>query len=198
MIVVPYFEGDKSNQITKVQFEMYSYVSDSMRSVVRYHFLDHNSARKFFSPEQIVVYLKNENRDHRIMQGAHDLIAAVFRYRYKQGQFRKELFDSNKQIIDYFKRIYVNIDFLSRVPEEWWYLTKSWHSYAVESFNIHYDLIREMGYAHFVFDLDTQREERRIAEYNAACAIIKRNLDVPWTGHLHELQQNIMLSEDRN
>jgi hypothetical protein len=196
MHVFEYFEGDKTDWVYEAQYEMYEYVSSTIGRIIRNHFIDSSKARIYFRPVQIEAFRLNENNDHRIIQEAHDLIAAVFRYRYKQGQFRKELFDlNNEQLKDYFDDLYIDTDFLAKIPEDAWYLTKSWRTYAIDFVGKNYDIIRELGYVIFLYDPETQREERNTAINNISLSVIKENMDVPWLGFYHEMRTQILLSQ---
>lgn len=191
-----YFKGDDVGWIYDAQNEMYKYSSSTMRSIIRTRFLEYSWANIYLRPEIIKKYRKQENLDRRILQTAHDLIAAVFRYRYTQGEFRKELFDlDNKKLQDYFDNIYIDTDFLSKIPEVGWHITKSWNLFLVEFLNSNYSVIRELAYVLFTFDATTQREECNHALENASLAILKENLDIPWLGHLNEMKTRIKMEQ---
>jgi hypothetical protein len=168
-----------------------------MRRIIRTRFLEYSWANIYLRPEIIEKYSKQENNDHRKLQAVHDLIAAAFRYRYKQGECRKELFDvDNDQFVKYFDNIYVDTNFLSKIPKVSWYITKSWHLFLVQFLNSNYAVIRELAYVLFTLDATTQREECNIALENASLAVIKANLDIPWAGHLDEMNTKIKLKDE--
>jgi len=193
MLVYNYFKGDTKNWVTDVQDEMYSYVSSSLNGILRNHYIHYNTARIYFRPEQIEGFKADENNDHRILQGSHDLLAAVFRYKCQQGEFNKSLFDdTNEQLRVYFNRLYIDIDFFNRIPKLYWYLTKAWHTFATTELNDNKDLIRELARAHFVYNRELDREECQLAVDNASREIIKAHLDIPWEGIFHEWQISLI------
>lgn len=193
MLVYSYFKGDETNWVTEIQFEMYSYVSGSLRGILRDYYINSSLARIYFSPDQIEGFKNDENDDHRIIQGAHDLLAAVFRYKCRQGEFNKMVFDdTNEQLRIFFDRLYVDIGFFNRIPKQYWHLTKAWYTFATTELNANEDLIRELARARFVYNQELQREECHLAITNASKEIIKSHLDLPWEGLFQEWQMSFL------
>lgn len=151
MWVYNYFENDKLEFIKEVQYQMYDYEIGCMFDITK---------NKFTSSEYSFLYLETEEResyknintfDHRLIQGTHDNLAAVFRYKIMKGEIKLELFEL-EDVKSFFENILIDTLFLQKIPKHNWNWCVKWHQFIEnELYNErNHSVIRNLSKALFV------------------------------------------------
>jgi len=182
MIVYSYFFNDNDEKLKDLQHSMYSYTISTMFEKIKNVYLDNRYANLYFSDEEKESIKNIEGFDHQLVQDAHDKIAAVFRYKAKEGDFAKELFEtkSNDEIKSFFDATYVDTLFLNEIPLDYWYYAYKWHYFILETIRNNLSLVRELVLATLVYIEPTQKELAWEAANHAAEIIKDKNKEIPW------------------
>jgi len=180
MLVYTYFEGDDNEPLKDLQHEMYDYSISTIIEEVKAYYLNNKCASRYFSNDEGEIFSKKESFDHRLIQDTHDMIAAVFRYQVKTGVFDYELPEKNgKDIKSLFRGIYIDTDFLDRIPVDYWTLTYKWYKYLDNTVRENESVLENLLYA-LVYSI-TPKRKQAFAFASVAKSIIRyKNNRVPW------------------
>ena len=178
------FKGDTTGAVHEMQFDMYSYASSTIFEEVSKLYLC-NQYVNLYIPESILkIYKDIKQWDHRIIQKSHDSWAAVFRYQFLHGSYKKTLFeDSEKEIIDYHSCYYKDVLFLEKIDKELWYLTKEWRIFLENEVQTNYSITREIAESVLVnntFIENSDRNKRWAAADNSSKMIKLKYSHIPW------------------
>jgi hypothetical protein len=186
MLCYEYFNGDINESLFNMQHEMYTYSVSSIIEEIKRIYLDNRYTTLYLTPEEIELYRTSEKRDHRLIQSAHDIIAAVFRYKHKNGDFEKELFDdADNSALNYFGNIYIDTDFLQKISNTHWHLTLKWHKFLMEILSKNIYAVRELVMAIVVYPNSEQYNSQDCwtASHNAARLLKEDYPEIPWRVH---------------
>jgi hypothetical protein len=174
MLVFEYFLGDNNDDLKDLQSAMYSYSISTIFSEIKRLYLDNPFTELYLSPDEIKSFYSIENYDHRLIQGVHDHIAAVFRFQAKEGIFEKDLFEKeNADIKDFFSNIYRDTDFLKIIPDRLWFLTVRWYNFILEFLVKNKPVARHIALAILVYSSNTDKNKQRWESADKAIYFIK-------------------------
>lgn len=163
MWVVPRFDGDVDMELAKKQHEVYG---QALGIIVRQCNLYAEFARSLLDDDDHPEWGTVESFDHRTLQGAHDLLAAAWRFR---NAFRQsELPFVNKNSLDEAQKLW--LDGLRNEVDRWINYPERvrWVQLILTNQN------KPLGY---------------IAEAQLALNIINGFSDVPWDQKLREVHE---------
>ena len=163
MWVVPRFDGDVDMEVANKQHDVYG---QALGIIVRQCNLYAEFARRFLDDADHSEWDTVESFDHRTLQGAHDLLAAVWRFR---NNFRQsELPFVDKNFLDEVQQLW--LDWLRHEISNWLHRPKRvrWVQLILTNQN------KPLGY---------------IAEAQLALNIINGFSDVPWNQELREAHE---------
>jgi hypothetical protein len=181
MLVYEYFEKDNNKAIINLQYEMYSYSISTIFEEIKRIYLDNKYSILYLSKDEIEKIRKIDTCDHRLIQNAHDIIAAVFRFQEKNGIFEKELFDkNNNEIKSLFDSIYMDIKFLEKIPCDYWNLAYKWHIYLLDILRKNISLVHELILSTITYSNSPQNELKWIAAERARTLIKEQYDEIPW------------------
>jgi hypothetical protein len=124
---------------------MYSYSISTIFEEIKRIYLDNKYTILYLSKDEIEKKREIGVFDHRKVQGTHDMIAAVFRFLTKDGIFEKELFEQdNDQIKSLFNNVYIDINFLDNIQNDYWCLAYKWHRYLIDYITENIPLVHEL------------------------------------------------------
>jgi len=86
MLVYDYFTNDNNEAIKNLQHEMYEYSVDTIFTTVRRLFGTSDDTAFDYTFDEIIKLKEIDGFDHRLLQGAHDAIAAIFRYKVQENE----------------------------------------------------------------------------------------------------------------
>jgi hypothetical protein len=127
MIIAPLFAGDTNINLMKLQHELYSEVSFWIVNKAREIYL---SAGKIFDPLDPRVKTVEENKyyDHRTIQHAHDIIAAIYRQKNQSTQLDMFYLQSSSAKHHQEKYGYCKKD----ISEEVWEHSSTWNLFYMD------------------------------------------------------------------
>ena len=163
MWVVPRFDGDVDMEVANKQHDVYG---QALGIIVRQCNLYAEFARRVLDDADHSKWGTVESLDHRTLQGAHDLLAAVWRFR---NDFRQsELPFVDKNFLDEVQQLW--LDWLRHEISNWLHRPKRvrWVQLILTNQN------KPLGY---------------IAEAQLALNIINGFSDVPWSQELREVHE---------
>jgi hypothetical protein len=184
MLVLEYFRGDDTqSKIVDMQHKMYDYTWTHMRVELSLLYLYNPFAELYYSYQEIYAMERNAQLDHRWLQHPHDFLAAVFRYKFQQGEFERQLFElSENELIEYHKSKFSDIVFLFKIDITRWYLTKRWLDFISSAMRKHLSLSREMANAIYKYNLKQQNLPKIWeASLKTTDIIMELYPEVPWT-----------------
>lgn len=176
------FEGDQNIKITEMQYLFSDYCISSIFSHIKNIYLG-ESARIYLSSQEISKIRVIRETPHYRLKQIHDIIAAVFRYKYSNGEFRKELFEESNDIIKlYFESHYIDTLWLKHISIDYWYLNKKWLEFFLETIEKWHELLYELGNIMFRSCINEVEDYELInLSINNAVRIIKdRYYYIPW------------------
>ena len=183
MLVYSYFFNDNDEKLKDLQHSMYSYTISTIFTEIKNVYLDNPYAILYFSDEEDKDKIRRiEGFDHRLVQKAHDKIAAVYRYKTKEGDFEKELFEtiSNDDIKSLFDDTYFDTLFLDKIPLDYWYYAYKWYFFILETIRNNIHLVRELILATLKYRKPSQKELAWEAANHAAEIVKDKNKEIPW------------------
>jgi hypothetical protein len=182
MLVFEYYTDDNNEKLKDLQFAMYSYSISTIIGEVERIYMDNPYTELYLSAADIEQVKSIKHHDHRLIQGAHDILAAVFRYKAREGEFEKELFDGgNEEIKQYFEFIYVDLDFFEKIPVDLWFLTIKWHEFIIENIKENIPLVHELLNAVIKFYSGPGTNKNQWEAAHNAVEIIKEKYSgIPW------------------
>ena len=163
MWVVPRFDGDVDMEVANKQHDVYG---QALGIIVRQCNLYAEFARRVLDDADHSEWGTVESLDHRTLQGAHDLLAAVWRFR---NDFRQsELPFVDKNFLDEVQQLW--LDWFRHEISNWLHRPKRvrWVQLILTNQN------KPLGY---------------IAEAQLALNIINGFSDVPWNQELREVHE---------
>ena len=195
MLVYSYFEGDDDDAMKNLQYEMYEYSISTVIEKMKYINLSNPNIIQYFSKDIMKLFRRTESFDHRPIQGTHDIIAATFRFKVKNGGFDNEVPDKkNDEIKSLFRSIYIDTDFLNNIPVDYWNLAYKWHKYLIDTIK-ELSLIHEPLICALLFSITSQAEKLSAAADEATSIIKHIHNDIPWIKSKTEL---FFLEKERN
>jgi len=130
MIVGTSFKNDNNETLKNMQHEMYDYSISTIFLTVKHIYTGKSYSILYLTEDEIEKYRNIENCDHRLLQGTHDIIADVFRYKAQEGEFENDLFGvDNKQIENEFASEYTDTEFLLKIPKDYWHYASKWYQF---------------------------------------------------------------------
>jgi hypothetical protein len=181
MLVYEYFENDNNEALMDLQYEMYSYSISTIFEEIKRIYLDNQYTILYLSKDEIEKIKKIDSFDHRLVQSAHDIMAAVFRFQEKKGIFEKELFEQdNSEIKELFRNIYIDIKFLEKIPCDYWHLAYKWHGYLLDILRKNILLVQELILSTITYSNSPQNELKWLAAERAGRLIKEQYDEIPW------------------
>ncbi len=180
MRVYEMFEGDKYRSyeydesikdIMNIQYEMYSYISSSMRFVVQRKYLYSPQISIFLDNDEIEFMDNNYQSDHRLVQNVHDTLAAIFRWKLLNDGATLSFFPTNAEIKELFQEKYVDTDFLDSISSEYHCLCKQWYDFSMIETETNSGVIRTMG--RMLYPKNEKEVESRWKNSQLAAKILK-------------------------
>ena len=158
---------------------MYNYISNSIRGIIDEHYYL-SADKKIFLDEKEIEFMRNSNdNDHRIVQNAHDVLAAIFRWQVFNGQITASIFPTNEEIKKFFETQYIDTSFLDNISEECHYLCLQWYNFATNETSTDRDLIRTLGKA--LYPKNEEEKSKRWEYSSLAANILKTKYsDIKW------------------
>jgi hypothetical protein len=181
MLVYSYFDGDNDEALKDLQYEMYSYSISTIFTHIKQIYLDNKYTILYLSDNEIEHLNKINGFSHHLLQSAHDMLAAVFRYKAKEGAFEKELFDESNDNIKYlFSTVYIDTLFLDNIPGNYWHIAYKWHEFIIKSIRNNMPLARELVLALFKFINPSENNKAKNAADRTFSIIKDQYNEIPW------------------
>ena len=183
MLVYNYFIGDNQrDKLVDLQEIIYSYSISYMFQEIRKIYLLNPFVGLYLDENQIEKLLEIENYDHRLMQIPHDTLAAVFRYKCRQSEYSKELFELNEhEIKTFYQTYFIDTDFLKKIDKEIWYLIKRWLEFLNYAIFNHISMSREIAHSVISFNLqEIDKKKAWKASQNTRSIIKEIYSHIPW------------------
>jgi hypothetical protein len=200
MLVYQRFEDDNDNILMELQYEMYHYSICTIFNEIKRIYLENPYAILYLSKLEIERLRKIDGFDHRLIQDAHDVFAAIFRFQKKEGFYEKELFEEdNDQIKHIFNTAFVDIDFLEKIPDKYWYLALKWHYFLYEILRENIPFTRDLALATLIYyDSFDDRKMAWDAASRAAKLIKEKYDEIPWLEYKdkHKTLTNYTLTKE--
>jgi hypothetical protein len=194
MLVFPYFEGDNNKTLMDLQYEMYDYSISTIFEKVKQIYLENRYSVLYLSEEEKEKIKSVDNFDHRLIQKTHDILAAIFRFKMKEGLYEKELFENDKDSTkEFFDSIYRDTDFLDKLPPKYWYLTEKWFCFIVDTIRDSIPLVKELALAMLKYDRQSAWESAN----RAAEILINQYKDIPWKTENESEEESLTEAEQR-
>ena len=177
------FKGyvDNCHWLMKMQDTMYSYIISTIFEKTKEMFIFNKYVDLYLTEDTQNKIRQISSFDHRLIQSSHDTLAAVFRYKYLQGEFQKELFEQNNYSVirDFFAIQYVDTDFLDKTDKEYWCYTKKWYDFVLDELK-NISLIRALAFAVLIYSERNDSKNSQKAEWNAVSVIQQKYYEIPW------------------
>lgn len=158
MIVGKFFEGDDDSEIAWKQHDIYDQalgtIIQTCNHLTRF-------ARSLLDEKEHAAWGSIEDCDHRTLQGAHDLLAAVWRFRHDVRQAELLLERRPEPLVPH-------------TPENLWLW---WLRGEIQSWVWHPDLVRDVQ----LILANQNLPVGYAAESRLCLALLDRFSDVPWT-----------------
>jgi hypothetical protein len=181
MLVFSYFDGDDNENLKDMQYEMYSYAISTIFEEVQQMYLYNSFSILYLSEEEIRKADEITRYDHRMIQTAHDVIAAVFRFRAQEGIFEKGLFEEdNDQIKESYRWIYRDTNFLENILHNYLHYTVKWWTFIIDTVKRNIPLVRELVLATRLKCNDDSGEGAWEAAARAGDIIKEKHGEIPW------------------
>jgi len=180
MLVCIEFTNDNYEALKDLQYEMYSYSISTIFTTAQNIYTNNTFSRLYITDDKAETYKSISNYDHRLLQNAHDTLAAVFRYKASEGKFENELFRTdNAEIQKQFASYYCDTNFLNKIPSDNWHYAIKWHDFLYETIKSNISFIKEIVNATLI-NSGIPNDDAWEAASKASSIIKEKYKEIPW------------------
>jgi len=184
MIVCTSYKDDNNENLKNIQFEMYSYSVSTIFCKAQRIYTDNFYAYLYLTEDEVQVLKNIDNYDHRLLQYAHDTLAAVFRHQADEGKFENELFGiDNNEIKKQLETYYSDTDFLDKISTDNWHYALKWHDFLLENIEKNIPFIKQIVIATLLSKSNSQNDEAWKAANRASDIIKEQYNKIQWVSH---------------
>ena len=188
MLVNAFFKDDDDEPLKNLQYEMCSFSISAIISEIKNIYLNDTYIVNYWGKNMREKFYRTSSFGHHLIQKTHDIIATIFRYKVKTGDFDIVLPEkNNEEIKSFFGSVNVDTNFLANISIDCLNLSYKWYNYLINTIKelpsyIHLSLVCALLYS-----IDYLDEKAVDSADDAAYSVKDIHKEIPWMRSEKEL-----------